>query len=66
MCFFGFYIKKIIILGGDVETNPGPQSRRSQEFSICHWNLNSIATLLKTYVTIYINDIICLSETYLD
>ena len=65
MHFFGFYIKKIIILGGDVETNPGPQSRRSQEFSICHWNLNSIATLLKTHITIDINDVICLSEAYL-
>ena len=43
MHFFWFYIKKII-LSGDVETNPGPQSKRCQEFSICHWNLNSIAT----------------------
>ena len=43
MHFFWFYIKKII-LSGDVETNPGPQSKRCQEFSICHWNLNGIAT----------------------
>ena len=40
---FWFYIKKII-LSGDVETNPGPQSKRCQESSICHWNLNSVAT----------------------
>ena len=72
MHFFWFYIKKII-LSGDVETNPGPQSKRCQEFSICHWNLNSIAThsfikvsLLKAYITIYNYDVICLSETYLD
>ena len=72
MHFFWFYIKKII-LSGDVETNPGPQSKRCQEFSICHWNLNSIATysltkvsLLKAYITIYNYDIICFSETYLD
>ena len=26
------------------ETNPGPESKRCQEFSVCHWNLNSIAT----------------------
>ena len=44
MHFFLFYIKKII-LSGDVEANPGPQSKECQEFSICHWNLNSIATL---------------------
>ena len=70
--FFWFYIKKII-LSGDVETNPGPQSKRCQEFSICHWNLNGIATLsllkvslLKAYITTYNYDVICLSETYLD
>ena len=40
---FWFYIKKIS-LSGDVETNPGPQSKRCQESSICHWNLNSVAT----------------------
>ena len=72
MHFFWFYIKKII-LSDDVETNPEPQSKRCQEFSNCHWNLNSIAThsfikvsLLKTYITIYNYNVICLSETYLD
>ena len=72
MHFFWFYIKKII-LSGDVEINPGPQSKRCQEFSICHWNLNSIAThsfikvsQLKAYITIYNYDVICLSETYRD
>ena len=51
-------IKKVI-LSRDIETNPEPQSKRCQEFSICHWNLNSIAThsfikvsLLKAYITI--------------
>ena len=70
--FFWFYIKKII-LSGDVETNPGPQSKRCQEFSICHWNLNSISThsfikvsLVKAHVTICNYDVICLLETYLD
>ena len=70
--FFWFYIKKII-LSGNVETNPRSQSKHCQEFSICHWNLNSIAThsfikvsLLKAYITIYNYDVICLSETYLD
>ena len=43
MYFFWFYIRKIILRDG-VETNPGPQSKRRQEFSICNWNLNSIAT----------------------
>ena len=72
MLFSGFTWKKII-LSGDVETNPGPQSIPCQEFSICHWNLNSIAThnfikvsLLKAYITIYNYNVIILSEAYLD
>ena len=72
MHFFYFYIKNII-LNGDFETNPGPQSKRWQEYSICHWNLKSIATpifikvsLLKTYTTIYDYNVIYLSEIYLD
>ena len=72
MDFFWFYIKKIVP-SGDVETNPELQSKRCQEFSIHHWNLNSIAThtfikvsLLKAYITNYNYDVDSLSETYLD
>ena len=42
-------------------------------FSICHWNLNSIAAhnfakvnLLQAYNAIHDFDMICLSESYLD
>ena len=42
-------------------------------FSICHWNLNSLAehnfsklTQLRAYNSIYKHDFTCLSETYLD
>ena len=63
----------MIIVSGDVETHLGLQSKRCQEFSICHWNLDSITThsfikasLLKAYITIYNYDVICLSERYLD
>ena len=72
MLFFWFYIKKII-LSSNVETNFVPQSKRYQECSILHWNLNNIAThsflevsLLKACITIYKYHIIFLSETYLD
>ena len=72
MDFLWFYSKKII-LSGDVETNTEPQLKLCQEFSICHWNLNTIAThsfikvsLLKAYITIYNYDVICLQETFLE
>ena len=63
----------LLLLCGDVELNPGPKQNTAKKFSICHWNLNSIAAhnvaklvLLKAYNSIRKFDIICLSETYLD
>ena len=60
-------------MSNDIEVNLGPKLDSSQNFKICYWNLNSIAAhnfskinLLKAYLTIHKNDILCLSETYLD
>ena len=33
----------LLMLCGDIESNRGPSSNYGQSFSICHWNLNSIA-----------------------
>ena len=70
---FLWYYKQRLILIIDIEFNPEPKLDSSQNFTICHWNLNSIAAhtfskinLLKAYVTIHKTDIVCLSETYLD
>ena len=65
---------KIIILSGDVETNPGPKhSFSSQGLKICHWNLNGLSwhmykkvSLLSAFISVHKLDIICLSETYLN
>ena len=74
---FGFrfvFIPLILFVCGDVEPNPGPKNRNScYNFSICHWNLNSITAhifakvnLLQAYNAIHDLDIICLFESYLD
>ena len=71
---FHFWICELqVILSGDVELNPGPKPNSGQNFSICHWNLNSIPahnflknSLLNAYNSLHKFDIICLSETYLD
>ena len=70
---FLWYHKQRLILSNDVKVNPGPTLDSSQNFTICHWNLNSVAAhdfykinLLKAYLTIHKTDIKCLSETYLD
>ena len=63
----------LLMLYGDIESNPGPRPNSGESFSICDWNLNSIVarnfskiSLLKVYNAIHTYDIICLSETYLN
>lgn len=58
----------IIMLCGDVESNPGPDT-----FNFCCWNLNSITSydflrlsLLEAYNSIYKYDLISVVETHLD
>ena len=60
----------LILLSGDIETNPGPKAISGQSFSICHWNLNSISAHKYTkispvtaYALVPNVDIICLSVT---
>ena len=55
----------LILLNGDIETNPDPKSMFGQSFSICHCNLNSISAhnytkicLLNVYVLVHNFDII--------
>ena len=50
----------LLMLCGDIESNPGPKPNSGQSFSICHWNLNNIAahifskiSLLRAYNAIH-------------
>ena len=64
----------LLILSNDVELNPDLKKNSSKHnFSIAHWNLNSIATQnfvklnqLEAYNKFHSYDLICLSETWLD
>ena len=63
----------LLMLCGDIKSNPGPSPNSSQSFSICYWNLNSIAvhnfpkiSLLKAYNAIHTTDTIYLLETHLN
>ena len=35
-------LKLLVICCGDVESNPGP--KKQHQISLCHWNLNGLAT----------------------
>ena len=66
------FICSLLLLHGDIESNPGPRNIKNHLPSFCHWNLNSLPghnfskmLLLKAYNAIYKYDSICLSETYL-
>ena len=61
----------LLLLSGDIETNPGP--KRSSNIKFCHWNLNGLAAhdfikvpLVEDFVTSNNFDLVCLSETFLD
>ena len=61
---------RIILLSGDIETNPGPDLRT---LNFCSWNLNSICayeflrvSLLEAYNSVYDYDLIGIVETHLD
>ena len=64
----------LLILSNDVELNPDLKKNSSKHnFSVAHWNLNSIVTQkffklnqLEAYNKFHSYDIICLSETWLD
>ena len=68
------FVFLILFACGDIELNLGPKKRSSYyNFSVFHWNLNSITAhnfekvdLLQAYNTIHQYDMICLSESYLD
>ena len=55
-----------INLSGDIELNPEPKPNSCENFSVCHWNLNSILAhnfskvlLLNAYTSLHSFDIIC-------
>ena len=61
---------RIILLSGDIETNPGPDLGT---LNFCSWNLNSICayeflrvSLLEAYNSVYDYDLIGIVETHLD
>ena len=68
-----WYYKCLLQPSGDIKLNPRPKPNSCKNFSICHWNLNSITShkfikvpLLTAYNSIHKFDIVCLSEMYLN
>ena len=57
------FVASLLIIHGDIETNPGPKSKNSKYVSCCHWNVNSTLAHDKTifikrlqlYPTLYKN-----------
>ena len=65
------FICSLLLLHGDIESNPGPRKSKNHLPSFCHWNLNGLPAhnnskilILKACNAIYKYDFICLSETY--
>ena len=62
---------RIVVLIGDIETNPGPKhSFSSNSIKICHWNVNRLSShmskkvyLLSAFTSLNKLEIICLSKS---
>ena len=73
-CFLITFPSFLLILSNDNKLNSGPKREScKRNFSIAHWNLNSIATQnfvklsqLEALNTLHTYDLICLPETWLD
>ena len=73
ICTFVPYIRLALVISGDLEDTPGPETTLKQNISLYHWNLNVIAahscvkvSFLEAYNTVHNFDISCISETFLD
>ena len=67
-----FHIR-LIRFSGNIQPNPGPKPSSFKCFSICHWNLNNIAShdflkvkRLTAYNVMHNFGIICISKSYLN
>ena len=56
----------LLVLHGDIKSNPGPKKKEQTHFSLCHWNVNSLVALLAAYNSVYRHDIICISQSFSD
>ena len=68
--FLLFNSWNLLLLHGDIETNPGP-NKKFKPFTCCHWNVNSLTAhnMMKlssiiAYNTIHKYDFIYISETF--
>ena len=74
LIFDYLYFKyNLLLLCSDVDFKQGPKQNTAKKFTICHWNLHSIAAhnfeklvLLKAYNSVHKFETICLSESCLD
>ena len=74
--FSGFNILvfiNVILMCGDIEENPGPKIKPSDNLSVCHWNVYSIPchsfqkiAVLESFVATHKFDIIRVPETFLN
>ena len=59
--FYFLFYEKLLLLHGDIETNPGPD-KKYKSFTCSQFT----EIIFTAYNTIYKYDFICISETYLD
>ena len=70
--FYIFFKLSLLLLAGDIESNPGPREKDTT-LTICHWNLNSVwvdnfakIAQITAFLNVHKFDIFCIGESFLD
>ena len=50
-CFLPTILFLLLLLHGDIESNPGPKKKEQTYFSLCHWNMNSLAANKNIFIS---------------
>lgn len=68
--FIGYYFQilfMLLILSGDVETNPGPNTGTQYTLDIFHLNIRSIRNKIDSLLSLVTDfDVLCFTESHLD
>ena len=70
--FYIFFELSLLLLAGDIESNPGPREK-DNTLSISHWNLNSVwvdnfskIAQITAFLSAHKFDIFCVGESFLN
>ena len=63
--FLSIILFLLLLLYGDIESNPGPKKKGQMYISLCHWNVNSSVPYMMVKIFSTWKDVILLEQIIL-